>query len=120
MVCFAEDECSDWLRARGIIESPYGKEEPLKCDYLQFAPPEKPGPIMAFTRRLFDAFGGFRGALLQFTDWGLYQEDEMELILSVRRCRGEKRWLIDAPGHYFTSTEQNEAIAHSYLAILFG
>jgi hypothetical protein len=50
----------------------------------------------------------------------LYQPDEMALFDSLRRGHGEHRALIDAPGHLFPAAEQAEAVAHCYLAVIFG
>lgn len=83
---------------------------------LQFEPPRSPRKLTAFTRQLFDTFGEFPGALLQFTDWETSNPDEMAMISSLRRSHGEQRWLIDAPGHLFSPTEAAEAIGHCYLA----
>src|SRR5947207_10215141 len=112
MKCLTPNECSDWLRGRGIVEAPYSRNS--TGDFcFQFEPPIKPSRLTAFTRGLFDTFGEFSGALVMFTDWALYRPDEMALIDSLRREHGEHRLLIDAPGHlFFSSEEQDEAIAH--------
>jgi hypothetical protein len=120
MKCLAPNECSDWLRERGIVESPYGQDTAPDVLCLQFEPPEKPSELTAFTRALFDSFGEFPGALVVFTDWELYHPDEMAVFESLRRSHGDRRPLIDAPGHLFKSEERAEAIAHIYLAVLFG
>jgi hypothetical protein len=120
MQFFTPNQSSEWLRERRIIESPYSKDEANDAFCLQFEPPEKPIRLTAFTRSLFDGFGKFPGALLVFTDWALYRPDEMELIDSLRRGKGEKRWLIDAPGHLFDQTEQAAAVGYCYLAVIFG
>ena len=117
MQCFTPSECSDWLRQRSIIEFPYGTNRQAMT--LQFEPPRSARKLTAFTRQLFDAFGEFSGALLQFTDWHTHNPDEMALIGSLRRSHGEQRWLIDAPGHLFAPTEAAEAIGQCYLASTF-
>src|SRR3954462_3079894 len=97
MQCFTPSECSEWLRQRGITEMPYATSRQTMT--LQFEPPRSPRKLVAFTRQLFDAFGEFPGALMQFTDWNTHNPDEMAMIGSLRRSHGEPRWLIDAPGH---------------------
>lgn len=119
MQCFTPDQCSEWLRERGIIESPYLTDEANDSFCLQFEPPQKSSRLTAFTRSLFDGFGEFPGALVVFTDWALYRPDEMALVDSMRRGYGEQRSLIDAPGNLFGPTEQAEAIACCYLAVIF-
>lgn len=120
MKCLTPKECSDWLRERDIFEAPYSQEAAADDFCFQFEPPTKPSRLTAFTRRLFGTFGEFSGALVVFTDWALYQPDEMALVDSLRRGHGERRDLIDAPGHLFTSAELAEAIAHCYVAVMFG
>ncbi len=119
MKCLTLNECSDWLRERGIVEDPYSQDK--GDDFcFQFEPPTNPRRLTAFTRELFDTFGEFSGALVVFTEWALYRPDEMSLVDSLRRGHGEHRALIDAPGHLFGPAEQAEAIAHCYLALMFG
>jgi len=118
MQCFTPIECSEWLRQRGITELPYATNRQTMT--LQFEPPRSPRKLVAFTRQLFDAFGEFPGALLQFTDWNTHNPDEMAMIGSLRRSHGEQRWLIDAPGHVFASTEAADAIGQCYVAAMFG
>jgi hypothetical protein len=120
MQCLTPNECSEWLRKHDIIESPYERDEVIDVFCFQFAPPEKPSRLTAFTRSLFDAFGEFPGALFVFTDWALYRPDEMALVDSLRRGHGEERGLIDAHGHLFERTEQATAIGYCYLAVMFG
>ena len=79
MKCLTPSECSEWLRERNIIESPYSRDEAVEDYCFQFEPPVKPGRLTAFTRALVGAFGEFPGALLVFTDWSLYRPDEMAL-----------------------------------------
>jgi hypothetical protein len=117
MQCFTPSECSEWLRQRGITELPYATNRQTMT--LQFEPPRSPRKLVAFTRQLFDAFGEFPGALLQFTDWNTHHPDEMAMIGSLRRSHGEQRRLIDAPGHLFASAEAAEAISHCYVAAMF-
>jgi hypothetical protein len=69
---------------------------------------------------MFGEFSPFSRALVVFTDWPLYQPDEMALIDSLRRGHGEQRRLIDAPGHCFGLAEEAECIGHCYLAVTFG
>src|SRR5579862_350919 len=91
MKCLTSNECSDWLRQRGIIELPYVNNRQLMC--LQFESPRDPRKLTAFVRWLFGTFGEFPGALLQFTDWNTHNADETALFSSLRRIHGEQRAL---------------------------
>lgn len=108
------------MRARGIIESPYSRRDQDPAYPLQFPPPQKASQLTSFNRALFAVFGEFPGALLVFTDWAHYRPDEMVLMDSLRRGNGERRPLIEAPGHLFEPTEQMEAIGFCHLALIFG
>jgi hypothetical protein len=112
--------CADWLQERGIVEDPYSQPTATDNFCFQFELPVKASRLTAFTRWWFHTFGEFSGALFVFTDWALYRPDEMALVDSLRRGHGERRALIDAPGHLFSSAEQAEAIAHCYLSVMFG
>jgi hypothetical protein len=114
------------LRQRAIVEAPYSAKRPVNGHCFQFATPARPNQITAFTRGLLGrlgeftgSLGEFTGALLVFTDWSTHNPDEMALIDALRRAHGEHRWLIDAPGHLFATTEQAEAIGHTYLSLIF-
>ena len=97
MQCLTSDQCSGWLRERGIQESPYSRSESRSELLLQFEASEKTRDPLTFTRVRFDAFGKFPGALVVFNDRSLCSPDEMALIQSLRRGSGEERWLAD-PG----------------------
>ena len=47
----------------------------------------------------------FDFALLQFTDWPLYEADEMAVVCALRAAGSEARPLIVTPGHLFNATE---------------
>jgi hypothetical protein len=119
MQCLTIPQCSEWLKQHHIIERPYSNKEAHKIFCLQFATPEKRQSLSAFVRWLFQTFGEFHGALVVFSDWPLYEPDEMAIITGLRRGHGDRRHLIDAPGHLFGKQEEAEAIGHCYLAILF-
>jgi len=114
MRCLTASECSEWLQQRSIVELPYSTNRQRIS--FQFEPPRNPRQLTAFVRGLFDAFGEFPGALLQFTDWTTSNPDELATFGALRRSHGEQRWLIDAPGHLFSPSEAAEAIGHCYLA----
>lgn len=119
MKCLAANECSEWLRVRSIIESPYKLDPPPETHCFQFEPPMTPNRLTAFTRALFGTLGDFSGALVVFTDWALYQPDEMALMDSLRRGHGERRRMLDAPGHLFGPHEEAETIGYCYLTVTF-
>ena len=118
MKCLTRSECSEWLKRNNLVESPYQKcRENL---YVQFEAPGKPRRLTAFARRLMAILGPFSGALILFEDWSPCESDAMALIDAIRRGYDERRFLIDAPGHLFESTEADQVIGLCYLTLLFG
>jgi hypothetical protein len=61
------------------------------------------------------------GSLIWITDWGVWPSEENPcLIDKFREAYGEKRALIDAPGHLFDPSEQPAISALFRLVLLFG
>ena len=132
MRCLTKEECSEWLRQHNILESPYRNKETTDA-YFQFKSPKASNEQMYLMRRLIghrpkedngqeigSILGEFEGALLVFLDWSCYSTDEMTLMTTLRSAHGEKRWLINAPGHLFSKDEDADLIGQSYLTLMFG
>jgi hypothetical protein len=66
-------ESSDWLRLRGIIESPYSVK-PSKIPYKQYRVPKTSSSIELLLKRLLDS----KAALLIFTDWVFPHPDNLQ------------------------------------------
>lgn len=118
MRCLTNNEVSEWLEARAISQDPYHNEdEPIH--YLQFYAPTRHLRLDAFTRDYFKRIIPESEPLIQFTDWGLYQPSEMIAITGIRHSFGEKRNLIDAPGHQIDQDETELGISLFSLSASF-
>lgn len=98
------DECAGWLASRKLCPEPYRVFEGGPPFYAQYVIPEK---SFWLGRTILGGAEPFEAALLHVTDWSGYQGDEMAVVESIRRASGEDRWLIEAPGHLFTSDEKD-------------
>ena len=92
--------CSAWLAEHGISEDPYGS---LQSD--QFPLPPEASRSSSLIREFVAASAPFDWALIRFTDWPLYQPDEMAVVAALRSSFGDRGLLIDTPGHIFSSEE---------------
>ena len=72
---------------------------------------DAPYKVVAFARSCFgvDNESPFEGAMIWFRDWGIWnlvdEETFNQTIQLLRTDLGERRPLIDAPGHIFSSEE---------------
>lgn len=58
--------------------------------------------------------------LVWFTGWGVWQSGErMHIFDRFRLSYGEKRPLIDSPGHIFTKNEFEDALSFVTLGVIF-
>ena len=71
---------------------------------------------------LFRAFpDDTNGWLLWVLEWGVWPDEEYpELWYEIREHHGERRPIIEAPGHLFAQEEQGLARGMTRLAMLFG
>ena len=100
MKTMAVKACSEWLADRGIPEAPYGSPQSE-----QFPLPPEASRSSSVIRRLLEVCCPFGSALLQFTDWPVYEQDEMAVAVALRTSYGEPGPLIDTPGHMFAAGE---------------
>jgi hypothetical protein len=121
MQCLTPSEAADWLRARHIDSLCEHGSPCVFGDYEVFAAsPRDAREQQLLARDLMSWLGEFDSALFWLTDWPLYQADEMALISSLRRSHGERRLLIEAPGHVFAESERDELTAWVSLMMCFG
>ena len=121
MRCLTKDECSAWLKEQGITEEPYEAEKCPTKFASQIDVPSKPIGLSKLIRFLLvHCPRTFNGALLVARDWPFYTPDEMLVVDALRRCHGESRHLIEAPGHLFGKDEIHECAALANLVMTFG
>ena len=121
MECLANKECLDWLESRGIDGvTPEGWPGVVGDYEVYCAAPETSRAQGLLARDLVGWVGKFERALFWVSDWPFYKPDEMAITLALRRAHGEKRRLIDAPGHVFDLSETDELVGWVSLMMSFG
>ena len=119
MRCLTALEQKEWLATNDQVESPYSKSAISKGKfYRQFCAPPRLAQVEAFASHFLDIWKSGE-ALLVVTDWPLYRPYEMKLIDLIRMAHGEKRSLIDAPGHLFSLNEKNDLISFFGLSVAY-
>jgi hypothetical protein len=103
------EECDRWTRDRGVkLAQSYSHflGEPA-AESLRFAIPKKASVQIALSEALLEAIPGIAQSLLWMTDWPLYREHEMALLMRIRAGYGETRSLIEAPGHILEEADRS-------------
>ncbi len=73
---------------------------------FRFAIPSKASVQIALSEALIDAIPEVAKSILWMTDWPLYREHEMGLLMRIRASYGESRLLIHAPGHVLEEADR--------------
>ena len=108
-------EIARWSNARNVPLAPAtGLFE------LLFVAPGEARKQANLARALVEWLGPFDAALVHATDWPFYKPDEMAIVDSLRRGHGDRRRLIDAPGHIFENGETAELTGWLSLFLAFG
>lgn len=120
MICISDDECLTLCKSKHLerckksllyraSKEPFAGELPsLACDQSHFS------------RFVLELDLSFRGCLIWITDWGISPSEENPIVvLKVREAFGERRNLIDAPGHLFDANEAELATALVRLVLAF-
>ena len=121
MQCLNPSESAEWLRTRSIAGLSDGGKPCVFGDYEVFAASPREARVQQLLARdLVTWLGDFESVLFWLTDWPFYTPDEMALIESLRKSHGERRLLIEAPGHVFVESERDELIGWVSLMMCFG
>ncbi|MFT5467320.1 MAG: hypothetical protein ACI8UO_002424 [Verrucomicrobiales bacterium] len=118
MRCVTDIEVSEWLCERSVPEDPY-RGDTTPDHYVQFYTPSAHRRLDAFVRHYYERIIPDSETMVHMTDWGLYLPSEMIAIVGVRSSIDEKRRLIDAPGHWMTSAENETGISLLSLSASF-
>jgi hypothetical protein len=75
---------------------------------------------VALVQRTMEAFGEDPTFLIWFDDWSVWPSGQrMHVFDRFRLAYGERRRLIDSPGHIFDQTEIEDATSFVTIAVLF-
>jgi hypothetical protein len=121
-------EFAKWCSERGFDSS--GREWPFYRSAERYSflikLPTSPYKAVALARTCFpfNDQRTFRGAVVWFREWGIWNEmDEdtgMRIVQRLRDAFGVSLPLMDAPGHIFTGDEFADARAFWTLPLIFG
>lgn len=120
MKTLTDEECSEWLASRKLVEDPYYSAKLRPLHYEQYRIPSNASGSSAMIRSIVECLKPFETVLLQVTDWALYQPDEMAVVAQIRGAIGEQRPLIASPGHVLDATERDLLIGFLALITSFG
>ena len=119
MQILTNDEAAAWCTGRGfkLDASPYWRDKRISSG-IRFLTETKQSVVEAFVRNVVNTVE-YDGAIVWFTDWPLYKEDEMAVLERFRSSIGENRRLIDAPGHVFDLNEIHDCIGMFNLSVQY-
>ncbi|HKW00867.1 MAG TPA: hypothetical protein VJN96_13665 [Vicinamibacterales bacterium] len=124
MTFLTPDECKAWLRKRGLDHIPPGPgaSRPQSYEAYEFRIPHDAGARVALCRQLWRECGDQArlDRLLVMTGWSVWPSGEhLPLFTRLRERFDERRPLIGAPGHLFTSGDEDDGLSFLVLATMF-
>lgn len=87
---------------------------------VRFEIPSRAGVQIALSEALVSAIPDVSRSLLWVSDWPLYKEQEMALMMRIRAGYGESRLLIEAPGHILEEADRSILAGLLFLMQAFG
>lgn len=126
MRCVTHAECLAWCRQHGfpVVERDrFGSPAPdLRDRYEEFplAYPEDSGRKIELARRIVGVMPVSGELLIWIGEWSVWPSSEhMPLFTRLRLALGERRPLIEAPGHLVKHIDCDDGISVVALALLF-
>ena len=88
--------------------------------FVEFKPPVDSGNKVCFARWLYSLVDSSPELLLWIGDWAVWPHNQhMPLFDRFREAFGERRPLIEAPGHVLAPEESEDAVSIVAVALLF-
>jgi hypothetical protein len=123
MQFLTKDQCAAWVtkeRFRFAAAPSWRDLEKVGFHATRFATPADAGARIALARILWSSVSDQSERLLWMTEWGVWPSSEhMPLYASLRQVFGDKRRLIDAPGHLFQLGEDDNGLSFLIIAAVF-
>jgi hypothetical protein len=121
MHCLTDTECQEWLRQENIDAVDARGLPEVVGDYeVFFEAPKDARTQHTLAHEMIEWIGEIGTALLWLSDWPFAAPSENALVTALRCGHGERRSLIDAPGHLFRAEERNELVGWVFLMMGFG
>src|SRR4051812_35243576 len=112
MRCLSFPECATWCEERGISapKDDYGYERPEIAEpdfrFVEIPYPVDSGKKVGLARRLYSLLPAEPEHLLWIRDWAVWPSSQhTPLFMRFREACGERRRLIEAPGHLLHAGE---------------
>jgi hypothetical protein len=121
-------QCAEWCSQRGFptrqmegyIVGPDPDLQPPEFHFAEFTPPVDSGRKVWLARFLYPLLQPQGELLIWLGDWAVWPSSQhMPLFTRFREAFGEKRRLIEAPGHLLTLEEADDAISIISVSLLF-
>lgn len=122
------EECANWCAAHGYptrsVQGRGGGPDPHLTDpefrFATFGIPQDAGRRVALVKCLMSLVDEDAGLLVQIGDWAVWPSGQhMPLFDRFREAFGERRPLIDAPGHLISSAGRDDALSILVLSVLY-
>jgi len=119
MKILSRNETETWCRTHDIaLDNRLRPLRPLNAE--RFPIPVDTGQRIATVRANLASFENETETLVWFTEWGAWPSSErMHIFERFRLSYGEKRLLIDAPGHLYEHSEFEDLLSYVTLGVLF-
>jgi len=123
MQFLTKEQCLAWASKEDLAfdQTPsYRDLEKVGVHKMRFATPADAGARVALARTLWNSLSDRSERLVWITEWGVWPSSEhMPLYKSLRQAFGDKRSLMDAPGHLFQLGEDDNGLSFFIVAALF-
>lgn len=117
MKCLTYGESQKWLAAIDVqIDGNRNLLLPIRPENVMTTMPQKAFALNFFSARLTDWFTPNSSRMIWLSNWETYPSDQFILFQKFRLGCGETRTPIEAPGHLFeNSTEEENAIFTAFV-----
>jgi hypothetical protein len=128
MRVYTYKECAEWCAAhgyptrhiKGFVVGPDPDLTEPDFRFAMFSIPEDAGRRVALVKDLISLIDGNAELLVQIGDWAVWQSGQhMPLFDRFRQAFGERRPLIETPGHVVPAAERDDAISILALSVLY-
>jgi hypothetical protein len=122
------NECAEWCTSHGYptrhikghIVGPYPDLTETDFRFVSFSIPEDAGRRVALAKGLISLIDEGAELLVQIGDWAVWPSGQhMPLFDRFRQAFGERRPLIEAPGHVIPAAEREDAVSILVLSVLY-
>jgi len=128
MRCLTYSECAEWCSPRGYstrhiegyVVGPHVDLQAPPFHFAEFTLPVDSGRKVAFARFLYSLLDPAPELLVWLGDWAVWQSsNHMPLFTRFRQALGERRPLIEAPGHLVTPAEADDGLSILIVSLQF-